>query len=236
MSKQAAPVAQRRRHGFWHSLKLVTVTATVTSAAWVVGLAMNGGSLFSYQSPSRADAPVSFQQGAAPLSLSQQAQSRSAVAAPGIAASPGGLRIPVEGIATSALVDTFDAPRGERRHEALDIIAPLGTPVVAAAAGRLEKLFVSEAGGNTIYVRSPDGARMFYYAHLDTYAPGLKEGDFVNAGQRIGTVGISGNADPAVPHLHFQILRMMPADPWWKGTPENPYPLLTAPKAPRPTT
>ncbi len=142
---------------------------------------------------------------------------------------PTGLVIPVEGVRASRLDDTFSQARdgGMRVHDAIDIMAPRGTPVVAAAPGRIEKLFVSRAGGNTIYQRSADAGLIFYYAHLDAYAPGLAEGQVVRAGQQIGTVGFTGNANPAGPHLHFAVLRTRPTAKWHEpATPLNPYPLL----------
>jgi murein DD-endopeptidase MepM/ murein hydrolase activator NlpD len=139
------------------------------------------------------------------------------------------LLIPVVGVRAGELTDTFTQSRagGARHHDAIDIMAPLGTPVVAAAAGRLEKLFLSKDGGNTVYVRSPDGGTLFYYAHLDRYAPGLAEGAPVRRGMLLGNVGVSGNADPAAPHLHFAIWRTTPGQKWWEpGVVLNPYPLL----------
>jgi murein DD-endopeptidase MepM/ murein hydrolase activator NlpD len=108
-------------------------------------------------------------------------------------------------------------------------MAPAGTPVVAADAGTVEKLFLSEAGGNTIYVRSTDRRTIHYYAHLQAYAAGLAEGQPVRRGQRLGTVGSTGNADPAAPHLHFAILRIAPEAHWWEPTTAiDPFPLLRA--------
>ena len=129
------------------------------------------------------------------------------------------------------LGDTFTDERGggERLHEALDIMAPRGTRVLAAAPGTVERLFQSQAGGNTIYVRSNDRRTIHYYAHLDAYAPGLEEGDRVSRGEVIGTVGSSGNASEEAPHLHFAILRTTPDAEWWEpATAINPYPLLRA--------
>jgi murein DD-endopeptidase MepM/ murein hydrolase activator NlpD len=144
-----------------------------------------------------------------------------------VAPASSGLVIPVQGIAAGQLYDSFDEVRGEgRRHSAIDITAAIGTPVVAAAFGQVEKLFDSEAGGHTIYVRSPNGRLIYYYAHLDRYAEGLREGDLVARGQPIGTVGISGNADPNAPHLHFEIKQMAPGEAWYQGRAVNPYPLL----------
>jgi murein DD-endopeptidase MepM/ murein hydrolase activator NlpD len=138
--------------------------------------------------------------------------------------------IPVVGIRAEQLSDTFDDGRGggTRAHHALDIVAPRGTPVVAAAAGTVEKLFHSDAGGNTVYVRSPDRTTIFYYAHLDRYAEGLQEGQSVTRGQQLGFVGSTGDANPAGPHLHFEIMRTTPEAKWYQpATDINPYPLLT---------
>lgn len=153
--------------------------------------------------------------------------------AEGVEVGPAGLAIPVVGIKASQLTDTYTQARagGARAHDAIDIIAPEGTPVLAATAGSVEKLFFSGGGGgNTIYVRSPDKRWTYYYAHLSAYAPGLKEGQQVRQGQFIGRVGHTGNASAAGPHLHFAINRMGPADRWWDGTPINPYPLLAGKK------
>jgi peptidoglycan LD-endopeptidase LytH len=141
--------------------------------------------------------------------------------------SSGSLVIPVAGIRAEQLADTFDDARGEGRiHDAIDIMAPRGTPVIAAAAGTVEKLFESERGGRTIYVRRPGGQWIDYYAHLDAYAPGLAEGQKVKQGQVIGTVGSTGDASAEAPHLHYAINAMAPGETWWQGKPVNPYPLL----------
>lgn len=149
---------------------------------------------------------------------------------PRVAVAPTGLAIPVAGIAARDLIDTYRQARagGARVHDAIDIMAPSGTPVVAAAPGTVEKLFFSEGGGGiTVYVRSPDRQWMHYYAHLRDYAPGLREGMQVSRGQKLGTVGVTGNANPGGPHLHFAIHRMARNDGFWEGEPVNPYPLLT---------
>ena len=150
-------------------------------------------------------------------------------AAEGVVIGPAGLAIPVAGTKPDQLVDTYTQARagGQRTHDAIDIMAPLGTPVVAAAPGRVEKLFYSEGGGGiTAYVRSDDGRWSYYYAHLQGYAAGLREGQHIERGSPIGTVGVSGNANPAGPHLHFAVNRMNPGEKWWQGAPINPYPLL----------
>ena len=147
------------------------------------------------------------------------------------AAETGPLLIPVEGVPPTALTDTFTQARaaGARPHDAIDIMAARGRAVLAAADGRVEKLFWSEDGGRTIYQRSVDGRRIYYYAHLDAYAPGLAEGQMLRRGQKIATVGSTGNADPAGPHLHFAVQEMAPGEPWYKGRAINPYPLLARP-------
>jgi len=140
--------------------------------------------------------------------------------------------IPVEALKASDLVDSWSKSRaGGRVHRAIDIQAPLGTPVLAAMDGRIEKLFASKRGGLTIYQRSADGRLILYYAHLQGYRRGLAEGQEVEQGQVIATVGASGNADPAFPHLHFQILETVPGSGWQDGEPVNPYPLLTGRRA-----
>lgn len=144
-----------------------------------------------------------------------------------------GLVIPVAGMPAAALVDTWGQSRagGEREHHAIDIMAPRGTPVIAARAGRVEKLFESGAGGHTIYIRTADGGYVDYYAHLDAYRAGLHEGQDVRQGEAIATVGSTGNASPDGPHLHFEVKRMAPGDKWYGGEPLNPYPLLAVPPA-----
>ena len=153
--------------------------------------------------------------------------------AEGLVVGPAGLAIPVVGIGREQLVDTFTQARagGARAHDAIDIMAPAGTPVVAAAPGTVEKLFFSQGGGGiSAYVRSDDRHWTYYYAHLQEYAPGLAEGQRVARGTPIGRVGSTGNANPAGPHLHFAINRMNPGEKWYNGTPINPYPLLAGKK------
>jgi peptidoglycan LD-endopeptidase LytH len=152
--------------------------------------------------------------------------------AEGLEVGPAGLAIPVPGIKPDQLVDTFDQARASgRRHDAIDIMATEGTPVIAAADGTVEKLFNSVRGGITIYERSPDQRWTYYYAHLSAYTRGLAEGQQVKRGQVIGRVGHTGDASAAGPHLHFAINQMAPGEHWWNGTPINPYPLLAGKKA-----
>lgn len=139
----------------------------------------------------------------------------------------GNLLIPVQGIAAAALHDTFNDARSEgRRHDAIDIMAPAGTRVLAVADGRIEKLFLSDRGGITLYQFNPDRTRAYYYAHLQRYADGIAEGQALRRGQVLGYVGATGNADPSAPHLHFAVFALGPEARWWEGTALNPYPML----------
>lgn len=198
--------------------KTAFVTFLLTSAGWIVA-----GILF-FRPSVQLSAPADFlagEDGAAPVRFPQAADT---------VAGSGQWMIPVAGIGRGQLVDTYTQSRdgGARVHNAIDIAAPAGTPVVAAAAGRVEKLFLSNDGGNTVYIRLPGDEILTYYAHLDAYAQGLREGQTVQQGQFIGTVGSTGNADPAAPHLHFAVYRMARGDAWHEaGEPVNPFPLLT---------
>ena len=150
-----------------------------------------------------------------------------AAAAAAPAATSGKLLIPVEGLKYAQLSNNFDQPRGkERHHEALDIMAPTGTKVVAVADGKVVKLFNSKPGGLTLYQFDPNEKLAYYYAHLDKYADGIKEGQAIKRGELIGYVGATGNANPAAPHLHFAVFELTPEKQWWKGTPVNPYPMM----------
>ena len=143
--------------------------------------------------------------------------------------------VPVSGVRPDQLVDSFDDARGAggaqsgegtRRHDALDILAPRGTPVVAATGGRVLKLFDSRRGGLTVYTTDENERFVLLYGHLDRYAPTLREGARVRQGETIGYVGTTGNANPATPHLHFAVARTDDPARWYGGTPVNPYPLL----------
>lgn len=138
------------------------------------------------------------------------------------------LLIPVAGVEVSALRSTFEEDRGggNRRHEAIDILAPRGTAVLAAGDGRIVKLFTSARGGLTIYQFDLDERYCYYYAHLDGYAPTLREGHAVSRGEVIGYVGTTGNAPPSTPHLHFAIFKLGPEKQWWDGEPIDPFPVL----------
>jgi peptidoglycan LD-endopeptidase LytH len=138
---------------------------------------------------------------------------------------PRALAVPVQGKTARDIKDNFAELRGARPHEAIDILASRGTPVVAVADGTVKKLFTSERGGLTLYQFDPEEAYSYYYAHLDRYADGLAEGKRLAKGDIVGYVGTSGNAPADTPHLHFTIFRLGPEKHWWEGTPINPYPL-----------
>lgn len=134
--------------------------------------------------------------------------------------------IPIAGIPPGQLQDTFHDKRNGHEHEALDIPAARNTPVLAAVEGNVAKLFTSKQGGLTVYQFDDSQKYCYYYAHLDHYANGLKEGTLLRKGQVLGYVGTTGDAPPDVPHLHFAVFRLGPEKSWWKGTALNPLPLL----------
>lgn len=135
--------------------------------------------------------------------------------------------IPVARIETGSLADTWGAARSKgRKHEGIDIMAPAGRAVRAAADGMVVKLATNELGGTTLYQRDASGELVLYYAHLQRYATGMTEGAIVKQGDVIGYVGSTGNA--TTPHLHFEIMRQPDPKRWWGGKPLNPYPVLKA--------
>ena len=136
------------------------------------------------------------------------------------------LTIPVAGVKAEELLDTFNERRGTRRHEAIDIPAPRGTPVLSATSGRVLRLYTSERGGLMIYTADSSGRFILMYAHLDGYADGIANDVPLQRGQVIGYVGTTGNAPPNLPHLHFAIARSTNVSRWWEGTPVDPRPLL----------
>jgi peptidoglycan LD-endopeptidase LytH len=143
------------------------------------------------------------------------------------AVSAAGLLIPVQGVKAASLVDSYEQARGRgRRHDAIDIMAPRGAPVLAVADGVVMKLFQSERGGTTLYELAPDGRTIYYYAHLDRYAPGIAEGKPLRRGQVLGYVGNTGDAGPGNYHLHFEVSTTSDPRKYWGGVPQNPYPLL----------
>ena len=230
--------------GFVDRLLTIVITATITSAIWIVA----GGSLIenatsagqrdatrpAEAAPSPSPTRSVAADAGAETPVSDEARTAEALdtefARPVDMTKAGELLIPVLNVRPGDLSDTYSDSRGggDRLHEAIDIMAPKGTSVVAAGPGVIEKLFRSDAGGKTIYVRSNDGRTIHYYAHLDEYAEGLKEGQKVRRGQRLGSVGSTGNASPDAPHLHFAILQTTPDSEWWEpANAVNPYPLLT---------
>ena len=136
-------------------------------------------------------------------------------------------QIPVAGISVDQLHDTFDEGRDAgRMHRALDILAPRGTPVISADDGRIMRMSTSPLGGNTVYATDPEGRVVYYYAHLDSWQPGLVPGAAVSRGDTLGFVGTTGNAPKDTPHLHFQVMRMPADGKYWDGDPINPYPII----------
>jgi murein DD-endopeptidase MepM/ murein hydrolase activator NlpD len=158
-----------------------------------------------------------------PVSDRAVKQARAAESAP---AFDRRLVLPLAGIDPKSLRDTFDEGRAGHRHEAIDIASPRGTPIAAVDDGSVQKLFVSKQGGLTVYQFDSRETYCYYYAHLDQYAEGLKEGKKLRRGQTIGYVGSSGNASASYPHLHFAIFQLGGEKRWWQGTPVNPYPIL----------
>ncbi|WP_051504267.1 M23 family metallopeptidase [Sphingomonas jaspsi] len=208
----------------FRSLGTIIVTAVLVSAFWIFYQGITG---------SRRDGKV---EPVGDKAIVQPASAPAVTVAESVTVGPAGLAIPVAGIKADQLVDTFTQARagGARVHDAIDIMAAEGTPVVAAAPGTVEKLYFSNGGGGvSAYVRSDDGLWTYYYAHLQRYADGLAEGQKIGRGAPVGFVGHTGNASPDGPHLHFAINRMNPGEKWYQGTPINPYPLLAGTPATR---
>jgi murein DD-endopeptidase MepM/ murein hydrolase activator NlpD len=207
-------------------ISTAVVTAVLTSALWIFYFNIT-------RAPSEPNGRVT---GAGDVATVDPGTGPPVAIAEGVEVGPAGLAIPVAGVKASQLTDTFTQARagGARRHDAIDIMAPEGTPVIAAAPGTIEKLFFSNGGGGiTVYVRSPDQRWSYYYAHLSSYAPGLAEGQQIKRGQVIARVGHTGDASAAGPHLHFAINQMGRGERWWQGAPINPYPLLAGRQASR---
>ncbi|MXO64655.1 M23 family metallopeptidase [Altericroceibacterium endophyticum] len=202
-------------------IQAIAVTATLTSALWIVvgSFVVDDSEELKQPAPepavSASTAPPPRE--TTPISSPDDRQTAT-------------LMIPVLDVSAKDLVDNFSdiSEASDNLHAAIDIMAPSGTSVVAAAPGTIERIYRSIPGGNTIYVRSDDGETIHYYAQMGKYAPGLREGQKIRRGQRLGSVGSSGNADPETPHLHFAILRTTADAEWWEpSSPVNPYPLLT---------
>ncbi len=144
------------------------------------------------------------------------------------------LMVPVDGVRPEKVADTYwqDRDGGARTHQALDILAARGTPVLSADSGTVLRLTKNTLGGITIYATDPERRFVFYYAHLDHYAKGLYEGKLIAQGEVIGYVGTTGNAPKNTPHLHFQVMRLVDVRQWWNGPPVDPRPFLTQLGAP----
>jgi murein DD-endopeptidase MepM/ murein hydrolase activator NlpD len=175
----------------------------------------------------RPAAPLSSDTPAAsPSILAAEESSRSAVDA----LQHHNLRVPLDNVDIASMKGAFTQRRdGTRQHEAVDLLAPRNTPIHAVERGTIVKLFTSKAGGTTIYQFDPTERFCYYYAHLERYAPGLREGQYVSRGEVIGYVGTSGNAPPDTPHLHFAIFELTPEKHWWEGRAIDPY-LVFAPQ------
>ena len=212
--------------------------ATVLLIVWLYGGGLTGGSPRETSAEGPSPAPPSSQstqatQAPAPQTPPPAAPQAPVPSPPPMLARPPedlvqrNLLVPVQGVPRTALQDTFDDARGQGRvHNAIDIMAPRGTPVVAAEDGKVVRLFTSNLGGLTVYQFDPTETYCYYYAHLDRYSPDVREGAPVRRGQVIGYVGSTGDASPEAPHLHFEITRLHPDKKWWQGDSINPYPIL----------
>jgi murein DD-endopeptidase MepM/ murein hydrolase activator NlpD len=170
--------------------------------------------------------PADLPQTVAPQQTTGQATPQGDAERTTTAAFPDHPIAPITGVDTSQLKDTFNDMRDGHKHEALDIPAAKDTPVVAAVEGNVAKLFTSKQGGITVYQFDDSQQYCYYYAHLDRYAPGLKEGTLLRKGQVLGFVGSTGDAQAAGPHLHFAIFQLGPEKHWWQGKAVDPAPLL----------
>jgi peptidoglycan LD-endopeptidase LytH len=180
---------------------------------WVAALALGVslgacGPALAPLPPAQAPAPSEVLSPApvrtAPLSISEELRARR-------------LMVPVDGIDVAKLDDSF----GAQRDGAIDIMAPRGTAVLAADDGRILRMGYNSLGGLTIYQIDASRRFVYYYAHLDRYASTLRDGLDVARGDLIGYVGHTGNASPAAPHLHFQV--MLYRERYWEGDAVNPF-------------
>ena len=128
------------------------------------------------------------------------------------------LAMPLQDVAKKQIANTWHAPRGKDRvHEGQDIFAPKGTPIYSATEGYVYSVGENRLGGQTVSIIGA-GGRVYYYAHLDSYAPNLAEADYVTTQTVLGYVGTTGNAQGTPPHLHFGVYTSSGAI--------NPLPLL----------
>ena len=205
-----------------HVRPLVAVIASFCAGVFVDGWLRTHGP------PKPAQPPADAIMTAAPppplLPTPRAKSSRAPVSVATTGDIPGGpLRMPIDGLDVESLKGGFAERRGGRPHEAVDLLSPRNTPVHAVEQGTVAKLFDSRAGGHTIYQFNPDGRLCYYYAHLERYADGLREGQAVSKGDIIGYVGTSGNAPPNTPHLHFAVFELDEDQRWWKGQAIDPY-------------
>ena len=170
--------------------------------------------------PGKSAAPI--------VSGSSRTNAPAAPVVSGVSRTDAALRVPIDGMNIESLRGGFAERRGGggRPHEAVDILAPMSTPVHAVADGSVAKLFTSKQGGLTIYQFDADAHLCYYYAHLDRYADGLKDGQTITAGDVVGYVGTTGNAPPGTPHLHFAVFELNADKRWWQGRPIDPYQLF----------
>jgi peptidoglycan LD-endopeptidase LytH len=222
-----APVAalvwwQSRNHQVRYEVETRPTPATVSNISDLSPVLSTGQPDISTSLPPSTLPPTS----PVPLSSSPLAPTTPS-ASPANISTEDVLLVPVPGVRPEDLRDTYTESRsGGRSHDAIDIIAPRGTPVLAAADGRIVKLFQSVPGGITIYQLANDNRTIFYYAHLERYADGLHEGQTVRRGEVIAYVGDTGNATPGNYHLHFSVSIVSDPRRWWSGTNVNPYPLF----------
>jgi murein DD-endopeptidase MepM/ murein hydrolase activator NlpD len=219
-------------------IAIVAVLSVLVALVWGLNKSRTGRVAVVTPTPaedSRAASPIATPTLATPSTLPTNQPGAEATPQPTATIQPSptasttslSLLIPVEGVRPEQLRDTFQEARSEGRvHDAIDIPAPRGTPVLAAADGRIVKLFQSERGGTTIYQLDPDNKTIYYYAHLERYADGLAEGHTARRGEVIAYVGDTGNAGAGNYHLHFSILIVSDPKRYWDGTNINPYPLL----------
>jgi peptidoglycan LD-endopeptidase LytH len=209
----------RRRHSVAELLLPWVITAILLTLAWYT---FKLPAIVATRVPARI--PAAPASPASPTATSAQPTPAVLVDADIVELRRRHLPIPVAGVTASSLAPTFHQRRGgNREHEALDILAPRGTPAIAVEESRVQKLFNSERGGLTVYLFDSSATYCYYYAHLDRYADDLKEGDVVPRGHIVGYVGTTGNAPPETPHLHFAVFKLGPEKRWWEGTPIDPY-------------
>lgn len=175
-----------------------------------------GGTPFALFHTSRATDPDRYRLKAAPSASDDSG---------GFLSSLADMVLPVLGITRDQLRDSFGAPRTGHRHRGIDILAPKGTPVLAAVDGAVLKMKWDRGGGRTLRLVDATNRYVFYYAHLSGYARGLREGEPVRKGEVVGYVGRTGDAHGA--HLHLGIASLLgDTQHWWQAKQLNPYTLL----------